>query len=152
MLEKLLARWTGLFVLWVLLFSIAAYLVPRPFAALAPGIVPGLGLIMFGMGMTLVPADFVRVAKMPRAVLCGVVGQFLIMPLAGLFLAKAITGPLRKATEIASSGDISARLNNTSQDEVGQLCRAFDDLAERLERKKYCKFCRKRTVHKETKK
>ncbi|MCC6486683.1 MAG: bile acid:sodium symporter family protein, partial [Candidatus Hydrogenedentes bacterium] len=87
MLERVLARWTGLFVVWVLVFSVAAYLIPRPFAALAPGIVPGLGVIMLGMGMTLVPADFVRVAKMPRAVLCGVAGQFLIMPLLAWVLA-----------------------------------------------------------------
>jgi BASS family bile acid:Na+ symporter len=80
--------WTDCFVLWVILFSAVAYLVPRPFAALAPGIVPGLGVIMFGMGMTLVPEDFARVARMPRAVLCGVVGQFCIMPLIAWLLAK----------------------------------------------------------------
>jgi BASS family bile acid:Na+ symporter len=70
-------------------FSAAAYLLPGPFAALKAGIVPGLGLIMFGMGMTLTPADFARVAKMPRAVGCGVVGQFVIMPLVALSLVKA---------------------------------------------------------------
>lgn len=74
--------------LWVILFSLAAYLIPTPFAALKPGIVPGLGLIMFGMGMTLTPADFVRVVKMPRAVLCGIIGQFGVMPLIAYLLAK----------------------------------------------------------------
>lgn len=72
--------WTEGFVLWVLLFATAAYFAPRPFAAMGPGIVPGLGAIMFGMGMTLLPEDFVRVAKTPRAVACGFMGQFLIMP------------------------------------------------------------------------
>jgi len=51
-------------------------------------IIPGLQLIMLGMGMTLLPADFVRVAKMPKAVACGVIAQFLIMPLVGLGLAE----------------------------------------------------------------
>ncbi len=88
MRKGLLAAWTDYFVLWVVVFSALAYLVPRPFAALAPAIVPGLGVIMFGMGMTLVPDDFARVARMPRAVLCGVIGQFCIMPLVAWVLAK----------------------------------------------------------------
>ncbi len=75
--------------LWVVLFSVAAYVFPAPFASLKVGIVPGLGVIMFGMGMTLTPADFVRVARMPRAVLCGVIGQFGLMPLLAYALAKA---------------------------------------------------------------
>ena len=74
--------------LWVVVFSLLAFFVPGPFAALKDGIVPGLGLIMFGMGMTLLPIDFVRVAKMPRAVLCGVLGQFGVMPLLAYALAK----------------------------------------------------------------
>lgn len=71
-----------------MLFSIAAYWIPDPFAALRRGIVPGLGIIMFGMGMTLTLSDFVRVAKMPRAILCGVIGQFGVMPLLAYTMAK----------------------------------------------------------------
>lgn len=88
MLERWMTFWTNYFVVWVILFSTVAYFVPRPFAALAPGIVPGLGVIMFGMGMTLVPDDFARVARMPRAVFCGIAGQFCIMPLVAWLLAK----------------------------------------------------------------
>ena len=88
-MTSLLRLWTQGFVLWVVAFSVAAYVVPTPFAALKDGIVPGLGVIMFGMGMTLTPADFVRVAQMPRAVLCGVIGQFGLMPLLAYALAKA---------------------------------------------------------------
>ena len=84
----LLDRFTRGFVLWAILFSAIAYALPGVFAPLKPGIVPGLGLIMFGMGMTLVPADFSRVAKMPRAVGCGILGQFLIMPVAARLLAE----------------------------------------------------------------
>lgn len=68
------------FPLWVLLVSALAYAVPAPFAALKPGIVPGLGVIMFGMGMTLSVADFRRVLQRPAAVALGVTAQFLIMP------------------------------------------------------------------------
>lgn len=68
------------FVVWVVLFSGLAWLFPVPFQTLKPAIVPGLGIIMFGMGMSLVPADFARVVAQPRAVACGLVGQFLLMP------------------------------------------------------------------------
>lgn len=69
------------FTAWVITFAVLAYLVPAPFEPLKPLIQPGLGLIMFGMGMTLSPGDFARVARMPRAALCGICGQFTIMPL-----------------------------------------------------------------------
>ena len=83
-----LVWWTQGFVLWVLLFSIWAYVRPNHFAPLAPAIVPGLGVIMFGMGMTLTPADFARVAGMTRAVACGILGQFFIMPMLALALGR----------------------------------------------------------------
>lgn len=50
---------------------------------------PAIGLIMFGMGTTLALEDFLRVAKMPVAVLTGVVLQFLVMPFVGWGLATA---------------------------------------------------------------
>lgn len=45
-----------------------------------------LGLIMFGMGLTLQPRDFVLVIKRPLPVLIGVVAQFVIMPLTALLV------------------------------------------------------------------
>lgn len=81
LVKSLLSIWTSWFIVWVALFSVAAYFLPSPFAAFEPLIVPGLGVIMFGMGMTLVPDDFRRVLRMFRAVFAGVLGQFLIMPL-----------------------------------------------------------------------
>ncbi|MFP6585045.1 MAG: bile acid:sodium symporter family protein [Candidatus Hydrogenedentota bacterium] len=96
-MSRWVTRWTNGFVLWVILFSIAAYLIPESFTQLLPGIVPGLGVIMFGMGMTLVPEDLLRVSRMKRAVSCGVLGQFLLMPL----LAFAIARVFRLSDEIA---------------------------------------------------
>ena len=52
-------------------------------------VVPAIQLIMFGMGTTLSPDDFLRVAKRPWAVATGVVLQFLMMPLVGFMLAKS---------------------------------------------------------------
>jgi len=87
-MNRALRVWTDGFVGWVLLFSGLAYLVPEGFTPLQPYIVPGLGVIMFGMGMTLVPADFARVWTMKRAVSCGVIGQFVVMPLAAFALVR----------------------------------------------------------------
>jgi hypothetical protein len=41
------------FAIWVLLFSIFAFLYPQGFTWIGPYIVPLLGIIMFGMGLTL---------------------------------------------------------------------------------------------------
>jgi bile acid:Na+ symporter, BASS family len=50
-------------------------------------IIPLLQVIMFGMGTSMSINDFVAVVKMPKGVLIGVVAQFSIMPVIGLFLA-----------------------------------------------------------------
>ena len=57
-----------------------------------------LGIVMFGMGLTLTGNDFVFVAKKPLPVFIGVVAQFVIMPLA----AVALTWALRLPPEIAA--------------------------------------------------
>lgn len=81
------------FVIWVVLFSGLAWFFPAPFQALKPAIVPGLGVIMFGMGMSLVPADFARVIAQPRAVACGLVGQFVLMPAIAWLIARSVGLP-----------------------------------------------------------
>lgn len=50
---------------------------------------PLLMLIMFGMGMTLKPADFLPIAANPRDIFIGTCAQFLIMPTVAFLLAKA---------------------------------------------------------------
>ena len=44
---------THLFPVWACLLSAIAFYFPAPFAALKPGIIPLLAVIMLGMGMTL---------------------------------------------------------------------------------------------------
>lgn len=68
------------FALWVLLAAVLAYFLPGGFAWIAAYIVPLLGIIMFGMGLTLSRKDFSEVFTRPKDVLIGVLGQFLIMP------------------------------------------------------------------------
>ena len=68
------------FAFWVLLFAVLAYFYPPVFKPMVAWITPLLGLIMFGMGLTLMPGDFKAVFTRPRDVLIGIVGQFVIMP------------------------------------------------------------------------
>ncbi len=56
-------------------------------------IVPGLGVIMLGMGMTLTIEDLLRIAKDPRGIFIGFVLQFSIMPLVGYLLARIFGFP-----------------------------------------------------------
>lgn len=45
-----------------------------------------LGIIMLGMGLSLVPADFKRVVLYPKAAAIGFVNQIILLPLVGFFL------------------------------------------------------------------
>ena len=79
---------TNYFTFWIILFSVIAYLYPAYFADLRNLIVPTLGIIMFGMGVTLTTSDFKRVLLRPKDVGVGVVAQYGIMPFLGFALAK----------------------------------------------------------------
>lgn len=61
-------------------FSALALLYPPTFSWIAPHISLGLGIIMFGMGLTLKFQDFTRVVRQWRMVTMGVGLQYLLMP------------------------------------------------------------------------
>lgn len=95
-MRQLIGQITNLFALWTVLGTAWAWFLPehflwvvdgtfRPFGQSLVSVL--LGLIMLGMGLTLAPADFRRVARMPRAVATGVALQFTVMPLAGIACA-----------------------------------------------------------------
>jgi BASS family bile acid:Na+ symporter len=81
---------TNYFTLWIVGFSVLTYLYPAPFARLSYLITPALGVIMFGMGMTLTGGDFRRVLLRPQDVAVGFLAQYGIMPITGFALAKAL--------------------------------------------------------------
>ncbi|MGL4668802.1 MAG: bile acid:sodium symporter family protein [Saezia sp.] len=68
------------FAIWVLVFAIIAFYFPQGFSWIAKFIVPLLGIIMFGMGLTLNKSDFKEIVTRPLDVVIGVLGQFIIMP------------------------------------------------------------------------
>ncbi|MNC36060.1 Sodium Bile acid symporter family protein [compost metagenome] len=53
---------------------------PSWFVLLKPAIIPLLGLVMFGMGLTLKTDDFSEVLRHPGRVALGVIAHFIIMP------------------------------------------------------------------------
>lgn len=84
---------TNLFPIWVLLGGVLALVQPAAFTWFTPYIVPGLALIMLGMGLTLTPQDFRNVARMPRAVTLGFLAQYTIMPFLGWSVAHLMRLP-----------------------------------------------------------
>ncbi|QJE02491.1 bile acid:sodium symporter family protein [Massilia forsythiae] len=81
------------FSLWVILFACLGFFFPQLFVAYKTWIAPLLGVVMFGMGLTLSAADFRAVLRRPRDVLIGVVGHYLIMPGIAYVLALALRLP-----------------------------------------------------------
>ncbi|MDP9835637.1 BASS family bile acid:Na+ symporter [Neorhizobium huautlense] len=78
------------FALWVIVFAVLGFVFPDLFKQIGPYIVTLLGIIMFGMGLTLSLDDFREVVKRPVEVSIGVVAQFLIMPALAVLLTRII--------------------------------------------------------------
>ena len=79
--------------LMVFLIGVFAVWQPESFTWLGPHIPLLLGIIMFGMGMTLTVDDFKNIVRNPKGIFIGVFAQFLIMPLVAFFLVKAFNLP-----------------------------------------------------------
>ena len=74
---------TRLFPVWAILLSVFAYLEPGLFTPLKPGLFFLLGLVMFGMGISLKSDDFIaiigsRAAVFMHAIFC--LGHFVLAP------------------------------------------------------------------------
>jgi BASS family bile acid:Na+ symporter len=102
---KQLSSWAArFFTVWVLLASGIAIWRPTTFAFILPHIRLCLGIIMFGMGMTLRVADFKRVLVRPLPVISGVVAQYTIMPLLAWGLAHVLRLPPELAVGVILLG------------------------------------------------
>ena len=83
---KLISDYMGVL---VLLSAVAALLFPDTLSHLKPRLInPLLGVIMFGMGLTLKPEDFRVVFSRPKDVLVGCRAQFTVMPLLAFALTR----------------------------------------------------------------
>ncbi|MCM3687207.1 bile acid:sodium symporter family protein [Kocuria rosea] len=82
----------------VLVGGLVGFLAPGSVSGLSGWVNPLLGIVMFGMGLTLRPVDFALVARRPLPVLLGVVAQYVLMPL----IAVVVVLALRLPAEIAA--------------------------------------------------
>ena len=90
--------------LFVLLIGVVGAVRPQTLTWVGPYVGWLLGVVMFGMGMTLTFQDFKRVLQRPWEVLLGVVAQFLIMPLAAWFLVWLFALPPEPAIGVVLVG------------------------------------------------
>lgn len=81
------------FPIWAAALAIAGYLLPGLFKPGAFLIVPFLIVIMFGMGLTLRPADFSRAIRRWPIVMLGLGLQFGLMPVTAWFIAQLLALP-----------------------------------------------------------
>ena len=89
------------------LVSLLACLRPQWFTPLSGLVVPLLGVIMLGMGTTLSPADFATAVKRPKAVLTGMVLQFLLMPLLAAGVGHALGLPREQFIGLVMVGTVA---------------------------------------------
>ncbi|WP_138416107.1 bile acid:sodium symporter family protein [Aquibacillus sediminis] len=103
-LERISNFFGSTFAIWVILFAVLSYLIPSGFTWLAAYITPLLGIIMFGMGLTLSTQDFKEALRRPKEVGIGVLGQFTIMPLLAFALATLLPVPPEVAVGVILVG------------------------------------------------
>ena len=97
------------FALWVLVFAGLAYISPDSFKFFAPYISPLLGIIMFGIGLTLKASDFSEVFRRPMAVAIGTLGQFTIMPILAWLLCLVFNLPTLPSASFLSAAAPAAQ-------------------------------------------
>lgn len=89
----------------VVLVTAVALLVPTSFTWIGTSaITPMLGVVMFGMGLTLSYADFMPVLRHPKDILIGEIAQFLIMPLLAWLLCRLLALPQELAIGVILVG------------------------------------------------
>lgn len=84
--------------------AVVALLLPHSFTWAAPHITLLLGVVMFGMGLTLKVSDFREVFRRPKDVFAGFVLQFTVMPLVAFALAKLFRLPPELAVGVILVG------------------------------------------------
>ena len=104
-LKKITAFVSRYMAIIVILVAALALFVPSSVSFLKTSYVnPLLGIVMFGMGLTLKPHDFKVVFSRPKDVIIGCVSQFTIMPLLAFLLTKLFNLPVELAVGVILVG------------------------------------------------
>lgn len=92
------------FPILVIVAGVIGFLLPGTVAPLGQAVPWLLGVVMFGMGLTLTLPDFSRILKRPWMVAVGVVLQYLIMPLTAWLIVLALQLPAELAAGVILVG------------------------------------------------
>ncbi len=101
-----ISQWTeGHITLFVVVVSALALLFPPSFLWIpTSAVTPMLGIVMFGMGLTLKPSDFKPVLMHPKDILIGELAQFIVMPTTAWILCKLLNLPTDLALGVVLVG------------------------------------------------
>lgn len=89
----------------VVAVSVIALFIPTSFMWIGTSTVtPLLGVVMFGMGLTLKPSDFKPVVMHPKDILVGELAQFIVMPAVAWLLCKMLNLPQELALGVILVG------------------------------------------------
>ncbi len=94
------------FAFLVLGVAVISFFFPTAFLAFGGYITIMLGIVMFGMGLTLSAKDFKLVLTKPLPVLIGIVAQFTVMPLTALGIAYLLQLPPELAAGLVLLGSV----------------------------------------------
>lgn len=104
----------------VIIGGIIGYVFWEPVQQISSWTTPLLGIIMFGMGLTMKASDFVLVVKRPLPVLIGVIAQYVIMPAIAVFVVWVMQLPPEIAAGVILVG---CAPGGTSSNVVSYLAR-----------------------------
>ena len=95
----------GNITLLVVAVTFLALFCPPSFSWIGAGIItPMLGVVMFGMGLTLKPSDFKPVLMRPKDIIVGELAQFVVMPALGWLLCRVLSLPTELALGVILVG------------------------------------------------
>jgi BASS family bile acid:Na+ symporter len=105
-LEKISAIAGKYFAVLVIIAAVIAFFLPDTFVVFNPYVTLLLGVVMFGMGLTLKPVDFKLVFTKPIPVIIGIIAQYTIMPLAAFSIAYLLRLPAELAAGLVLLGSV----------------------------------------------
>lgn len=94
------------FAVWVICIAVIAFIIPDPFLIFGGYITILLGIVMFGMGLTLKAVDFKLILTNPIPVIIGVCAQYIIMPLTAFLIAYIMNLPAELAAGLVLLGSV----------------------------------------------
>lgn len=94
------------FAVLVLLTAVIAFIFPSTFIGFGGYITILLGVVMFGMGLTLKPVDFKIIFTNPLPAIVGILSQYTIMPLIAFTLAYLLKLPPELAAGLVLLGSV----------------------------------------------